>query len=470
MQKTAAADLLSLSQARKKPNQKLVFRLRKGLDLPLPGKPRDLPEESKPCRTVGLLGDDYPGLKPEILVKIGAEVRIGQPLMRDKNNPEALFTAPAGGRVRAVNRGAKRRLLSVEISVEGDEALSFPAYGEKELSELPAHKIRSALVESGLWITLRSRPFSRIPRPGEWPASLFVTAMDSQPLAAPAEKFIQDNGKSFRTGLLALARLVDKPVYLCRRPGPEMPGEDLPGVNTALFLGPHPAGLPGTHIHFIDPVKRGKFVWYINYQDVSAIGSFFLQGRLPVERCISLAGPGALRPRLLKTRVGADLNDISAGELQGDNLRVISGSVLAGRCCTPGENFLGRYHQQVSIIPEGGARQFLGWARPGRTAYSLTRSFLGAFLTPKAYDFSASLHGSPRAMIPIGIYEKMMPLELMPTFLLKALITEDLDQAEALGALELDQEDLALCTFACPGKYDYGPMLRRTLDFLEKEG
>lgn len=470
MQKTAVADNLIQSQGRRNPKDKLIFRLRKGLDLPLPGKPEDLLEDGNPIATVGLLGDDYPGLKPEILVKIGEEVKIGQPLMRDKENPEALFTAPAGGRVQAVNRGAKRRLLSVEIAVEGDEALSFPTYGENELSNLPSQKIRSALVESGLWVTLRSRPFSRTPRPGEWPASLFITAMDSQPLAPPPEKFIRDNGQSFRAGLLALARLVEKPLFLCRKPGPDLPGEDLPEVSTALFQGPHPAGLPGTHIHFIDPVKRGKSVWHVNYQDVSSIGSFFLQGRLPVERIVSLAGPGVLRPRLLKTRIGADLNDISAGELQGENLRIISGSVLAGRCCTSGENFLGRFHQQVSVISEGGERKLLGWARPGRNAYSLTRSFLGAFLPPKAFDFSASLHGSPRAMIPIGSYEKMMPLELMPTFLLKALITGDLDQAEALGALELDQEDLALCTFACPGKYDYGPMLRHTLDLLEKEG
>lgn len=470
MQKTVAADHHSLSPAREKQSAKLVFRLRKGLDLPLPGKPRDLLEESNSCRTVGLLGDDYPGLKPEILVKIGEEVKIGQPLMRDKSNPEALFTAPAGGRVRAVNRGEKRRLLSVEISVEGDDSLSFAAYQENQIAGLPAEKIRSALVESGLWVTLRSRPFSRTPRPGEWPSSLFVTAMDSHPLAAPAEKFIQANGSSFRAGLLVLARLAEKPVFLCRRPGPDLPGEEIHQVRTALFIGPHPAGLPGTHIHFIDPVKRGKAVWYINYQDVSAIGSFFLQGRLPVERYISLAGPGVRRPRLLKTRIGADLNDITAGELGSEESRIISGSVLAGRCCTPGENFLGRFHHQLSVIPEGGERQFLGWARPGRRVYSLTRSFLGAFLPPRAYDFSASLHGSPRAMIPIGSYEKLVPLEVLPTFLLKALIIGDLDQSEALGALELDEEDLALCTFACPGKYNYGPLLRRTLDLLEKEG
>jgi len=450
--------------------KQLSFRLKKGLDLPLPGKPMDTVEETRSCKSVAILGDDYIGLKPEILVSVDEQVKIGQLVMADKKNPEARFTAPAGGRVLAVNRGEKRRLLSIEIAVENDEAIQFPVYEEKKLSGLSAEQIRDALIASGLWVTIRTRPFNRTPKNGEWPASVFVSAMDTQPLAAPVEKFINANSQAFHCGLLAVSRLLNGFVYLCRRPGPPLPGEELEKVRVATFQGPHPAGLPGTHIHFIDPVRQGKTVWHINYQDVAAIGSFFLSGRLPLERCISLAGPMVRRPRLLKTRIGASLADLTVDELNGENNRLISGSVLAGRHALAAECFLGRFHQQVTVLPDTGPRQLLGWARPGRKTFSLTRAFLGAFWPPREFQFIPFLHGGKRAIVPIGGYEKVMPLDLLPTFLLKALIIGDLEQAEALGALELAEEDLALCTFVCPGKHDYAPLLRQVLTSIEKEG
>jgi Na+-transporting NADH:ubiquinone oxidoreductase subunit A len=237
------------------------------------------------------------------------------------------------------------------------------------------------------------------------------------------------------------------------------------------FAGPHPAGLPGTHIHFLDPVSENKTVWFVGYQDVIAFGTLFRTGRINVDRVISLAGPVVEKPRLVRTRVGACTDDLVAGELREGDHRVISGSVLSGRTAAEPHNFLGRYHLQISAIEEGHRRELFGWSMPGLNKFSVTRSFASFWLPNKRrFDLTTSTGGSKRAMVPIGLYEKVVPLDILPTYLLRALIMDDVEQAQALGCLELDEDDLALCTFVCPGKYDYGPILRRNLTTIEIEG
>jgi Na+-transporting NADH:ubiquinone oxidoreductase subunit A len=267
-----------------------------------------------------------------------------------------------------------------------------------------------------------------------------------------------------------ISRLTAGKVFVCKAPGAAIPGEDLGFVEMVEFEGPHPAGLPGTHIHFLDPVSREKTVWHLNYQDVIAIGGLFVTGRLDSRRVISLAGPAVGNPRLIRTRLGASTDQLVEGELTEGENRLISGSPLSGHTAEGPLAFLGRYHLQVSALAEGRAREFFGWVMPGLNRFSVKNIFASSLLRGKTYPLTTTTHGGRRAIVPIGAYEKVVPLDVLPTFLLRALEVDDVEQAEAFGCLELDEDDLALCTFVCPGKGDYGSMLRRNLTIIEKEG
>ncbi|REJ72777.1 MAG: Na(+)-translocating NADH-quinone reductase subunit A [Planctomycetota bacterium] len=447
------------------------IRIRKGLDIPIAGAPDQQIESGPPVKRIALVGPDYVGLKPTMLVAEGDRVQLGQPLFADKKTEGVVYTSPACGRVVAVNRGERRVFQSLVIDLEGDDSVTF----ESALSGGPANaspeQIRELLVESGLWTALRTRPFSKVPAPETSPAAIFVQAIDTNPLAAQPLVVLRERPDEFHAGLAALTRLTEGTVYLCSEPGADLPGADEAGVSQVEVDGPHPAGLAGTQIHFLEPVSLSKTVWYVGYQDVIAIGALMTTGRLDVQRVVSLAGPQVEKPRLLRTRLGANLSELTAGQLKSGENRVISGSVLSGRKADGPFDFLGRYHQQVSVILEGREREFLGWQRPGADKFSATRAFLAAFAADgRRFDLTTSRHGGKRAMVPIGVYEKVMPHDMLPTFLLRALITGDTEQAQALGALELDEDDVALCTFVCPGKYVYGPMLRQTLNHIEKEG
>lgn len=444
------------------------MQIKVGLDLPISGEPVQDIQEGKPVRSVALIGFDYPDLKPTMLAQPGDRVRLGQPLFADKNNPGVEFTAPAAGVVRDINRGARRLFQSIVIDVEGDDAVEFARYEPDHLADLSDLQVRENLQASGLWTALRTRPFSKVPAIAATPHSIFVTAADTHPLAADPALVIAREAESFAHGLTVLTRLGK--VFLCKGTTAALPGEDIPGVAAEAFVGPHPAGLPGTHIHFLDPVGAKKTVWYIGYQDVIAIGKLFTTGTLWTERIVALGGPAVLRPRLLRTRLGADLGDLTDGELAPGEQRVISGSVLGGRTARGAANWLGRYHLQVSCLPEGRDREFMHYLRAGVNKHSVTHAFLASWLGRRLLPFTTTTNGSPRAMVPIGNYEAVMPLDILPTQLLRALLVGDTETAQKLGCLELDEEDLALCTYVCAGKYEYGPVLRDVLARIEKEG
>ena len=446
------------------------FNLRRGLNVPVAGQPVQEIHQADPVNTVAVLGPDYIGLRPTMHVQVGDHVKLGQLLFTDKKTPGVKYTSPACGHVAAVNRGAKRALLSVVIQITGEGHETFASYAASCLNSLDADNLRRQLVDSGLWTAFRTRPFSKVPSPQSTPDAIFVTAIDTNPLAADPEIVLHDRQDDFQAGLRVLKRLGADTVYLCKQPGAEIPGRDLPGITVAEFGGPHPAGLPGTHIHFLDPVGRNKTAWHIGYQDVAAVGHLFLSGRLDPQRVVALAGPGAARPRLLRTRMGANLSELVRGEMLDGPQRIISGSVLAGRTADEPVDFLGRYHNQISLLPAAPKREFFGWLMPGFGKYAFKHVNLSSLLLGRLFRFNTSLYGGHRAIVPIGSYEKVMPLDLMPTFLLRALAVDDLEEAEALGCLELDEEDLALCTFVCPGKSEFGFMLRRTLNTIEKEG
>ncbi len=445
-----------------------MIRIKRGLNLPVSGIPRQAIETANPVKRVGVVGTDYHGMKPTMKVQEGERVKLGQPLFADKKNPGVVYTAPASGVVTAINRGAQRVLQSVVISVEGDEEVAFKAYPEAMFDTLDEASIRDNLLQSGLWTALRSRPFSKVPAVDAQPSSIFVTAIDTHPLAGDPVLAMAGLESDFRNGLRILARIA--PVIVCADESSKIPADGLDKVRLERFSGPHPAGLPGTHIHFLDPVSEAHRAWQIHAQDVVAIGKLFLTGRLWVERVVALGGPVVKNPRLLRTRLGASLVDLTQGELEAGNNRVVSGSLLGGRTASGPFAFLGRYHQQVSCLLEGNQREFMHWARAGVSKHSVLNVFVSRLLGGRSFNFTTTTNGSQRAMVPVGNYEAVMPLDILPTQLLRYLIVGDTDMAQKLGCLELDEEDLALCTYVCAGKYEYGPILRDALTLIEKEG
>ncbi|ACS97954.1 Na(+)-translocating NADH-quinone reductase subunit A [Aggregatibacter aphrophilus NJ8700] len=446
-----------------------MITIKKGLDLPIAGKPEQVIRDGNTVTEVALLGEEYVGMRPSMKVREGDVVKKGQVLFEDKKNPGVVFTAPASGTITAIHRGEKRVLQSVVIRVEGDESVSFTKYVVNELSSLTSEQVRKNLQESGLWTAFRTRPFSKVPAVDSVPSSIFVNAMDTNPLAADPAVIISEYEKDFVNGLTVLSRLHEGNIHLCKAPENKIPASHASNVVINEFSGPHPAGLSGTHIHFIDPVGIGKTVWYVNYQDVIAIGKLFTTGELYTERVVSLAGPQVKEPRLVRTVIGANLSQLTKDEISAGENRVISGSVLCGQTAKGAYDYLGRYALQVSVIEEGNEKEFFGWITPQPNKYSITRTVLGHF-GKKLFNFTTAENGGERAMVPIGSYERVMPLDILPTLLLRDLIAGDTDGAQALGCLELDEEDLALCSFVCPGKYEYGSILRQALDKIEKEG
>lgn len=448
-----------------------MITIKQGLDLPISGKPEQVIHNGNTVSEVAVLGEEYVGMRPSMKVREGDVVKKGQVLFEDKKNPGVVFTAPASGTVVAINRGEKRVLQSVVIKVEGDEQITFNRYSSAELASLTGEQVKQNLVNSGLWTAFRTRPFSKVPALDAVPSSIFVNAMDTNPLAADPEVILNEHKQDFVDGLTVLSRLFDgeKTIHLCRAPDSTTPNADVPNVKVTAFAGPHPAGLSGTHIHFIDPVSATKQVWYLNYQDVIAMGKLFTSGELFTDRVVALAGPQVKNPRLVRTRLGAKLSDVVANELNGGENRVISGSVLSGAKAEGVHDYLGRYALQISVIKEGREKEFLGWIAPGANKFSITRTVLGHF-GKKLFGLTSAVNGGHRAMVPIGSYERVVPLDIIPTLLLRDLASGDTDSAQALGCLELDEEDLALCTFVCPGKNEYGPLLRQALDKIEKEG
>lgn len=445
-----------------------MINIKRGLDLPIAGAPAQRIEAGRPVRSVAVVGFDYPTMKPTMAVQVGDRVKLGQIFFSDKKSEGVHYTAPGAGVVSAVHRGEKRVLQSVVIDLEGDEEVTFTSYSPAQLDGLSGEQVRENLQQSGLWTALRTRPFSKVPAVDATPASIFVTAIDTHPLAADPAIIIAEQPEAFEAGLKVLTNLAK--VFLCKAPNASLPGESLAKVQVESFNGPHPAGLAGTHIHFLDPVSASKSVWAIGYQDVIAVGKLFTSGRLSVERVVALAGPVVEQPRLVRARLGANLDELTAGELQPGANRVVSGSLLGGRTAHGAFAYLGRYHQQVSCLREGKEREMLHYMRPGVDKHSILNIYISKLMAGKKFAFSTSTNGSPRAMVPVGNYEEVMPLDVLPTQLLRALIVGDTEVAQKLGCLELDEEDLALCSYVCAGKYEYGPILRDNLTRIEKEG
>lgn len=459
-----------------------VHRIKRGLDLPIAGRPTQEISVGPTVTRVAVMADDFPGLKPGLDVEVGDDVRRGQVLFKDRRRGEVGHTSPGAGKVVGVNRGARRALLSVVVELNANEREGrpadedfqpFPSYRGVDPDSLEAAEIRSVLQESGTWTSIRQRPFSKVPLPdAEAPHSIFVTAIDTNPLAADPAVVLADQRDDFDQGLRLIGKLTPGTTFLCVAPGSSVAQGLRASVQVEEFRGPHPAGTAGLHIHTLAPVSRKRTVWWIGYQDVASIGRLFRTGRLDVDRVVALGGPPLANPRLVRTRSGASTHDLLADEEPNlGDVRYIAGSVLSGKKAM-GEvyGFLGRFSNQVSVLEEGREREFVGWLSPGAKKFSTVPIYLSWLTRPKALNFTTSTNGSERAIIPMGMYERVMPFDLVPTYLLRSLTVGDVETAEELGCLELDEEDLALCTFVDPGKNDFGPILRKNLETIEREG
>jgi Na+-transporting NADH:ubiquinone oxidoreductase subunit A len=448
-----------------------MIRIKRGLDIPIAGEPRQQIDGGRKIRSVAVLGPDYPGMKPTMHVREGDSVACGDLLFEDKKTEGVRYTAPGAGRIKAINRGEKRMLLSVVIELSGDgESVDFGRHSSSALGSLNREQVQNTLVESGEWTQLRTRPFGRVPDVGSVPGAIFVTAMDTNPLAANPDVVIQEELQSFKDGLKVLSRLTDGTVWVCKAGDSTLPSFAEGPVKEEQFKGPHPAGLAGTHIHFLHPVGAKRTVWSIGYQQVIAFGKLFTSGKIYTDRVVALTGPQVKNPRLLRTRVGASLNDLTDGELNPGNNRIVSGSVLNGHRGRKHMAWLGRLANQITVLEEGDDRPFLGYVSPGTDRFSSLRIYLSQFLPGKRFNLTTTTNGSERAMYPLGHFENVMPLDILPQQLLRALIVGDIETAEGLGALELVEEDLALCTYVDVGKHEYGPILRDNLTRIQMEG
>ena len=450
-----------------------MIKIKKGLNIPINGEPAEEINDSKNSRSVAILGDDYVGMKPTMLVEVGNEVRLGQALFEDKKNPGVIFTSPAGGKVEAINRGERRALQSVVIEIAKDEeSLEFKSFSENELAETTSDEVRKQLINSGMWTSFRTRPYSKIPPIDSSPSSLFISALDTEPLSPNPEKIINQKKDSFDFGLLVLKTLLDCPIHISIAEESNLSISEDDNIKLHTISGPHPAGLVGTQMHFISPASLSNINWSIGYQDLIAIGQLFKTGKIDVERIISIAGPQVNNPAYFKTRLGACSDEITAGELTQRENRVISGSVISGREAIGPYAYLGRYHNQISVVAEPNSkdREFMNWLTPGPRKFSKIPLFLSSLFPNKIFKFKALMNGSDRPIVPIGVYEEVLPLNLLPAMLLRNIVLMDTEKIQALGGLELDEEDLSLCSFVCPGKYDFGSLLRAGLTKIEIEG
>ena len=437
-----------------------MIKISKGLDLPISGKPDTSITDEPKISSVSLLANDFVGMKPTMLVKENDEVKVGEKLFEDKKNPGIFFTAPAGGLIKSINRGDKRKFLSIEIEIsQNEEFINFDMGSSQD-------EIKNTLINSGLWNVFRTRPFNRTPNISSSPEALFINCCDTNPLSVDPYEIINIEKDNFDQGLETIKQLFDCDIHLTYQNNNF--DNTLSGINYHQFAGPHPAGLVGTHISKIHPVNLNSTVWTANFQDIISIGYLKKNKKIKTTKIISLGGPAVFEPSLIKVRHGSNLDEITAGKIE-DNSRVISGSVLHGHESEGVMKYLGYYDSQVSVIPDEVNEIFLNWLMPGSSLHSKLNVFISSFIKPKKYIFNTSIGGGNRAIVPISSYEEVVPMDILVTQLLKSLVVSDIEMAIDLGMLELVPEDLSLCSYVCPSKYDYSSILMDNLNKLYLE-
>lgn len=445
-----------------------VINLKRGLNIRIKGAAEQTTGSPVIADKVALKPTDFPGLIPKILVKQDQEVKAGEPIFFDKYNPEIYFTSPVSGKVLAINRGERRKVLEIIIKADGkNESVTFPKADPEQLSR---EEVKTQLISSGLWAFLKQRPYGTLAKPSQIPKHIFISGFDSAPLAPDYDFTLAGQTSTLQTGINALAKLTDGKVFLGIRPS-QTNGvfAGLKKVEIDQFSGPHPAGLVGVQIHHISPISKGDIVWTINPQAVAFIGRLFETGRLDMTKLIALTGSEVKDPKYYSVVHGTCLETLLANQTKKKvNERIISGNVLTGAKVETSQ-FLGFFDQQVTVIPEGDQYEFMGWADPGFNKFTASQAFISKLFPKKEYTLDANLHGGERSFVMSGQYEKFLPMDILPVYLLKAILADDIDKMEELGIYEIIEEDLALCEYTCASKVKVQEIVRKGVDLMMKE-
>jgi len=445
------------------------INITRGFDIPMTGMARKELDILPDTQYVAVLPESFHNIKPKLLVREGDTVLAGTPLFFDKQEERFRFCSPASGTIHAIHYGERRKIEQIVIQTDGNKKqVSYPSRSLKEIEKADAEELQEDLLKAGLWPLLRERPFTRIARPDKNPKSIFISLMDTAPLAADPLFLIQGEEDLFIQGISFLKKFTDGPVHVCGKGTTDLE-KSLKGVEKHVFTGPHPAGNPGVHIHHIDPINRGESVWVVRPRDLVLIMSFLTTGVYPQRIRVALAGEAAPDPRYVEIPWGAPLAHAMGKIPEDADIRVIAGNVLTGEKKEK-NGYFGFYDTLLTLIPENRERRFLGWIAPGARAFSFSKTFLSSLFPKKSYSFDTNRHGGQRAFIQTGLFEKVVPMDIYPDYLLRSILAEDIPEMEALGLYEVDVEDLALCAYVDPSKNDINTIVRQGLDLLEREG
>ena len=446
-----------------------VFKLKKGYDIPLQGSAEQRIEKAPKTTAVAVQPIDFRGLRPAMKVEAGDTVNRGSILFVDKQKPEILFRSPAAGTVREVVRGERRVIQRVIIDVAGDSAEKFDSYTADQVKALSTSQVKEILLNSGLWPTIRQRPFSRIATSDASPKSIFISAVDTAPLQAESDMLLEGQEKHFQLGIQLLSRLTDGKIHLSVSARTKAFLSNITGVELHEFSGPHPAGNVGVQIHHIDRIQAGEKVWYLSPRHVSQIGKFLSTGEYPGSKTYALTGSELEKRHYVTGTEGALVSDLVGVALNNSTQRVISGNVLTG-AKSSSRGFVGFYDDMITVVPELEGRRFFGWLRLGINANSFWPMFLSKLTPKKKLSPTTDMNGEERAFVSTGEYEKVVPMDVLPVHLCKAILVEDIELMEQLGIYEVAPEDLALCSYICPSKIEFGNIILKGIETMEKEG
>ncbi len=444
-----------------------VIKIKKGLNIKLKGSADKILSNTKLPDTFAIKPTDFPSLTPKLSVKPEDTVKAGEALFYDKYNPEIKFTSPVSGKVLAVNRGKRRRILNVVI--QRDKELIYKDFGKHNPKEMSREDIKKIILDSGAWAFIIQRPYSIIADPKDNPKAIFISTFDTSPLAPDYDFISAEETDAFQKGIDVLTKLTDGKVHISKHEEKSSNIFDkTEGVEKHRFTGPHPAGNVGIQIHHISPINKGDIYWTINPVNVIIIGRLFQKGIFDASKIIALTGASVQKPQYYKTILGANLSELTGQQEEGTNNRYISGNVLTGTKIEK-DGYLGFYDNQITIIPEGNHFEFLGWLNPGLNKYSFSSTFLSSVFPKKEYNIDTNYNGGERAFVVSGQYEKVLPMDILPVHLLKAILAEDIDKMEELGIYEVAEEDFALCEFICTSKIEVQEIIRKGINIMLKE-
>lgn len=449
-----------------------IIKIRKGLNIPAKGEAKPEFLHGSKSSLYALVPDNFTGVIPKPLVKEGDEVKAGSPVFYHKDNPDIIFVSPVSGKIKAVNRGERRKILS--IGIEPAPAQEYLQFETGQPASLSRENIVKLMLQAGLWPFVIQRPFGVIANPADTPKAIFISGFDTAPLAPSIDFIMQGEEENFQVAVDVLQKLTNGKIHVGVNAGSGKSFfEKIGNIRINRFSGPHPAGNVGVQIHHISPLSKGEIIWVIRPEDMVIIGKFFRKGIYDASRVIALAGSEVKNTGYIKTIIGAQIGSLVSGNVTECNNRYISGNILTGYNAGSDsyriDGYLGFYDRMVTVIPEGNYYEFFGWALPGLKKFSMSKTF-AAWVTPaKKYTLDTNYHGAKRAFVMTGEYEKVVPMDIYPQHLVKAAMIKDIELMENLGIYEVVEEDLALCEFACTSKIEVQSIIREALDYIKKE-